>query len=317
MSFDPRAYWVMLNRVKGVNPKIQRILLDRLGSVEEIFNCSWEDLVSMSRISLKTAKKIASLNENHFRAVESFICYVEENGITMLTPSDEGFPPGLVSLPDGPTLLYMVGSALPYDDKVAAIVGAREASPGGCKLAFELAQTLSEHGYTIVSGFAQGIDTAAHKGALNYDKGTTLAVLGCGVNRVFPPENEDLYNEIRFQGKGAFISEYPPDTGVSRLKLLARNRIISGISKFVIVIEGKKRGGTMETAECAIKQKRPVINIDWGKDTEKYGVNNVLKGKPGSVSVPAIKAVESILAFLEKGVLKYFSRPEQLDLPLE
>src|SRR4030042_1647084 len=105
MSFNEKIYWIVLNRIRGVSPITQRILVDRFGSIEQVFSRSWEDLASVSNVSLKTAKKIASINENHIQSIESFIVYLEEEGITIYTPADEEYPQALHNLKDAPTIL--------------------------------------------------------------------------------------------------------------------------------------------------------------------------------------------------------------------
>lgn len=154
--------------------------------------------------------------------------------------------------------LYVKGSFLPSDKKAVAIVGSRVASEKGKGFAYKYAFDLAKRGITIVSGMAYGIDSVAHKGALDAG-GRTIGVLGSGLNVIYPPENKDLAREI--VKSGALMSEFPPSTQPHPKNFLARNRIVTGLSKVVLIIEGAKRSGTLSTASWAADQGKEVFVI--------------------------------------------------------
>lgn len=161
--------------------------------------------------------------------------------------------------------LYVKGSFLPKDKKAIAIVGSRVASEKGKGLAYKYAFDLAKRRITIVSGMAYGIDSVAHKGALDAG-GRTIAVLGSGLNVIYPPENKDLAREI--VKSGALVSEFPPNTQPYPKNFLARNRIVTGLSKAVLIIEGAKRSGTLSTASWAADQGKEVFVIPGSPATD-------------------------------------------------
>jgi len=186
---------------------------------------------------------------------------------------DEDYPQELRSLPDPPAILYGCGS-LPGQTALA-IVGSRHPTHTGRVLTEQLAEELAAAGVIIISGLARGIDTAAHRGALR-GKGKTVAVLGCGLDCIYPPENQDLFWQITEQG--AVISEYPPGTAPLPGHFPGRNRIISGLSRGTLVVEAARNSGSLITAEFALEQGREVLAVPGGIDHEtSYGPNSLIK----------------------------------------
>lgn len=186
---------------------------------------------------------------------------------------DSGYPPLLRQIPDPPALLYGRGQ-LPDGDALA-IVGARYPSDFGRAFTSQLAEELAEAGLVIVSGLARGIDSAAHRGALDSD-GATIAVLGCGIDIIYPPENADLYRQII--ERGTIISEYPPGSEPLPGHFPGRNRIISGLSKGTLVVEATRDSGSLITAEFALEQGREVMAVPGGIDRKtSYGPNQLIK----------------------------------------
>ena len=167
------------------------------------------------------------------------------------------YPKKLKEISDSPSVLYAEGNLELLKSYSIAIIGSRQASDNGKKLAKKFSSELSSCGITIVSGLARGIDTIAHTYSYN-QKGKTIAVLGSGFNKIFPPENIDLYKKI-LEEDGLVVSEYPPNTEADSLKFPERNRIISGLSNGIIVIEAKSRSGTSITAKFAKEQHKPVF----------------------------------------------------------
>ncbi|MBW6508394.1 MAG: DNA-processing protein DprA [Desulfuromonadales bacterium] len=186
-----------------------------------------------------------------FRAMQRKIA---SQGIRMISYWDDDYPPLLKTIYDPPALLYLRGT-LPTRDTFA-IVGSRKATAGGLKLARDLAGKLATQGICIASGMARGVDSAAHQGAVDV-QGTTIAVLGCGVDRIYPQENTRLYHQIIEQG--AVISEHPPGTGPIARHFPGRNRIISGLARGVLIVEAAAGSGSLITADFALEQGRELF----------------------------------------------------------
>lgn len=204
---------------------------------------------------------------------------------------DAGYPPALKQIYDPPLVLYVRGKILPRDALSIAVVGARNCSYYGKTQAGSFSGALAEMGFTIVSGLARGVDTAAHRGALEAG-GRTLAVMGRGLAGVYPPENADLAERI--SANGALISELPLDLRPSRETFPRRNRLISGMSLGTLIVEGSRRSGSLITAHCALEQGREVFALP-GK------VDNVLAGGPNSlIKTAGAKLVESPRDVLEE-----------------
>ena len=170
---------------------------------------------------------------------------------------DQEYPKLLREIHDPPPILYVSGDLKP-EERFFAIVGSRKASPYGLKVASEMAEALATYGLTIVSGFARGIDTASHQGALRA-KGRTVAVLGSGLSKIYPPENRDLAGEVSLSG--ALVSEFPMTYPVLPENFPRRNRLISGVSLGVLVVEADEKSGALITADCALEQGREVFAI--------------------------------------------------------
>jgi DNA processing protein len=182
-----------------------------------------------------------------------------DEGIQVLTWDDDEYPDNLRSVGDAPPVLYVRGDVLPGDADAAAIVGSREATAQGLETAESLGYELARRGLTIVSGLALGIDTAAHRGALRARRGRTLAVLGSGLRSIFPRENSELAEDV--SARGAVLSELGLGVPASGPALMARDRIVSGLSRVVIVVEAAEKSGSMDTARRALAQSRLLMAV--------------------------------------------------------
>ena len=199
---------------------------------------------------------------------------------------DKNYPEKLMNIYGRPQTLYILGNETLLNEKSIAIIGCRNASNYGLRSAYQFGYELAKKGICIVSGFARGIDTYAHKGALAA-KGKTIAVLGCGLNVIYPPENMELYKQILIKG-GAIITEYPLESKPERHHFPIRNRIISGLSDGVLVVEAKKKSGTLITVEYALEQGKDVYAIPGNITSENsMGTNELIK--EGAIPVTKIE----------------------------
>jgi len=215
--------------------------------------------------SISEWRAVISLNEQQWREVseskadlepEQFSSELQKRGIKVLTRSDEDYPKELLQISDAPLCLYVQGTLLPNRSCIA-VVGSRQSSHYGRNAAEMLAEGLAECGLIVVSGLARGIDGAAHRGALK--KGATYAVFGCGHDTVYPTEHQKLAEQIR--ENGALLSEYTFDVTPKAGFFPARNRIISGLSLGVVVVEAKETSGSLITVNCALEQGREVFAV--------------------------------------------------------
>lgn len=184
---------------------------------------------------------------------------LDQNQIKMINIRSEKYPEKLRHIYAPPQVLYVLGNEKILNDKSISIIGCRECSQYGKKVAYDFAKGFAKRNIIVISGLARGIDTYAHKGSVDV-KGKTIAVLGCGLDVIYPPENKELYQQIIKNG-GAIISEYPLKSKPEKHHFPARNRIISGLSDGVLVVEARKKSGTLITVEHALDQGKDVYAV--------------------------------------------------------
>ena len=245
-----------LSLIRGVGPRIRQALLEYFGSPEAVLTASTTELVAVTGVGAKLAQRIATARQQIDVDHELAVC--ESGGVTIVMDTDEGYPRLLREIHDPPGILFVRGALQVEDSLCIAIVGTRHATRYGTQQASRFAAGLVRAGFTIVSGLARGIDAAAHRGALEAN-GRTLAVLGSGVLNVYPPEHADLANDIARQG--AVISELPPKMPPMSGSFPQRNRLVTGISLGVIVVEAAERSGALISAGHAVDQGREVFAI--------------------------------------------------------
>jgi DNA processing protein len=255
----PRVQWVALSLIPNLGSRTIASLLDHFGSLETVFEASESDLQAVPRIGPKLAAAIRAVDLARTRQeIEAW----QADGITILLRyNGPAYPAALAALPDAPPVLFHRGIIGPGDQYAVAIVGTRRPAAATRELAATLGETLAAQGWTVISGLAAGIDTAAHEGALR-GGGRTLAVLGCGVRAVYPAANRAL--AARICQHGALLSETHPDAAPDSPALVARNRLISGLSRAVIVVEAGETSGSLHAARFARAQGRAVYAIDNG-----------------------------------------------------
>jgi DNA processing protein len=265
--------WLALSLTAGMGPTKSRKLVDHFGTAEAVFRASLTELEAaglqaISAQSLATGKSAELAREEIARATEA--------GVLLVSRDDPSYPPRLREIYDPPLVLYVRGDAEILTKPGIAMVGTRHPTPYGLGMAERLACDLAAQGLVIISGMARGVDTASHRGAISA-KGKTVAVFGTGVDVIYPKENSRLSEQILALG-GALISEFPLTTFPAPQNFPIRNRIISGMSVGVLVVEAAEYSGTRITARCALEQNRDVFAVP-GNVTNKnsWGPNTLIK----------------------------------------
>ncbi|MCM8797411.1 MAG: DNA-processing protein DprA [Candidatus Omnitrophica bacterium] len=263
---------VSLNMVGGIGSVRLKRLLEFFGKPEAILDASPEKLMAVSGIGEETAYKIHSFQKN---ALEREFILAKRDNLKILTQEDRGYPESLKNIYDPPIVLYIKGELKEEDKYSLAIVGCRRASFYGLRNAERFAFELANCGFTVISGMARGIDTASHHGALKA-KGRTIAVLGSGLGNIYPPENKELSEDI--SANGAVISEFPIEEKPLRQNFPRRNRLISGLSLGVLVVEAGQNSGALITADFALEQGREVFSLPGEIDSRgAFGTNRLIK----------------------------------------
>lgn len=265
-------YWVWLSSVPYVGARRGNQLIEVFGDPENVWNASEHDLVKLSFLNRQSIEQL--LNKQVKDEAERHLDNLFKHGIRVITIKDPEFPYYLKNIYDPPIALFVLGR-LDGNEKDIAVVGSRKASPYGLSMAELISQQLAECNITVVSGMARGIDTFAHHGALK-GGGRTIAVLGCGLDIAYPSENKDLMKKIA--ENGAVVSEYLPGMQPLPQNFPARNRIISGLSQGVVVIEANEKSGSLITANFALEQGREVFALPGNINNKlSKGTNKLLK----------------------------------------
>ncbi len=262
--------WLMLAKTPGVGTKTYSKLLEHFGSPEAVLRASSNELAA---IGLNT-KSLNFLKKPDWSLVDVDFVWAEQPGAHILTLDDALYPMLLREIADPPPVLYVLGQLSALSLNPFAIVGSRNPSKTGVETSFAFAKHLSSMGFSIVSGLALGIDAASHEGALAAD-GVTIAVTGTGLDRVYPAKHKDIAHKIT--EKGALVSEFAPGTAATPGNFPRRNRIISGLSYGVLVVEATLKSGSLITARLASEQGREVFSI------------------PGSIHHPQAKGCNALI----------------------
>ena len=256
--------WLTLYLTPNLGPTGCKNLVEWFGSPGKVLKASKEELRKVRNLRGPAYEQLGR-PELRQAAVEE-MRRAERRGVSILCWEDREYPEWLRHIPNQPVILYLKGDAAILAEPGIGIVGSRAASTYGLRMAETLAMQLARLGVTVVSGLAQGIDTAAHRGALK-GGGNTVAVLGCGLDLIYPPENRDLYQAI--PERGVLVSEYPFGTRPDAFRFPARNRIISGLSRGVVVVEATGKSGSLITANLALEQGREVFAVPGQADSLK------------------------------------------------
>lgn len=252
-----RESLIALNMLPKTGPVRIRRLLERFGDAEAVFAARENQLVTVNGIGPEVAGIIRRWEEHVDLTRE--LASVKERGLTILTPEDEGWPQPLRHLPDAPLLLYVWGVLDQRDHHSIAMVGSRKVTNYGRNCTKKFSFQIAHAGFSIISGLARGIDTAAHEGALAAN-GRTIAVLGSGLGQLYPPENMPLAERIA-DGNGAVVSEFPIDTAPDTQTFPQRNRIVAGWCEGLLVVECPARSGALITANLAAEYGKHVFAI--------------------------------------------------------
>jgi DNA processing protein len=272
MNYDNLKYWIALKSIPGIGNVNFPALVDKFSSLPAIFAAP----VSHLKETLGISKEIASAikNFNNWGKVKVEIELLDKNKVDVITYQDELYPRNLLNIYDRPPYIYVQGN-LNKDDVNIAIVGSRLASTYGKYTTEKISRELALKGVTVVSGMARGIDSAAHRGAITAH-GRTIAILGSGLDVIYPPENKKLFADII--QNGAVISEFPLGTPPRSTNFPMRNRIISGMSYGVVIVEAGEKSGSLITARLALEQGREVFAVPGSIDAAgSRGTNKLIK----------------------------------------
>ncbi|MBI5698908.1 DNA-protecting protein DprA [Candidatus Saganbacteria bacterium] len=293
-------YWLAINNITNLGPVTINKLWEHFGDIKTVWEASKGDIQKIEGLSKPAVA--AFLEKRDKIDLEEQPDLIRKNNVKVITIEEENYPANLKNIYAPPPVLYIKGSLFKADEKALAIVGTRRASSYGLEIAKRLAFELAGLGITIVSGLASGVDTAAHKGALEA-KGRTLAIFGCGVDMIFPAENRELAKEI--ESSGACVSEFPMGARTEKGNFPRRNRIISGLTLGTIVVEGNYDSGAMITAKDALEQGREVFAVPGNVEADQS------KGPHWLIKQGAklVESVDDILSELEHILGPYKIRP--------
>jgi DNA processing protein len=266
-------YWIALRLIFGIGNVIYKNLIEHFGSPENIFHADTDKLRKVEGITTRAVDSIRNFKPT--TEIDRELDLIKSKGINIITLNSPHYPENLKNIYDPPPFLYVKGETKKQDSNAIAVVGSRNPSEYGNMVTEEISRDLASGGITIVSGMARGIDSCAHYGALACG-GRTIAVLGSGIDVVYPWENRKLYNAI--VSRGAVVSEYPMGTEPHRYNFPARNRIISGLSLGVLVAEASPKSGALITARLALDQGRDVFAVPGNVYSFKTkGTHNLLR----------------------------------------
>ena len=284
-------YWVWLSSLNGVGAVAAKALLDRFGTPEKVFEAAASDYADVGGINKASIK---DLTRKDTGPANKTLASCAELGYRVMTLQDADYPDRLRNIYDPPIVLYVRGNLPMIDEEAAvAVVGSRNCTPYGISAAEDTGYKLAAHGLVVVTGLARGIDTAAARGALRAG-GRVIGVIGSGVDVIYPPENKGLFDDVA--SSGAVLSEYPPGTPAVPGHFPSRNRILSGLSLGVAVIEAPKKSGALITATRALEHGRDVFAL------------------PGNINA---RSCEGSNALLREGAIPFLSADDIIDEYIE
>ena len=287
---DYRKHVIALREVAKVGPKGFQQLLLAFGSPENVYKATPEQISKLPRLSQEKAEEIIKSQEK-LGEIENHIAFLEEQGVGIKTILEDDYPQSLREINDPPPLVYFKGQFPLPEGLFVAVVGTHHATYEGIKDATDIGKELAKRGAVVVSGLARGIDTGAHLGTLAKE-GKTYAVLGSGLNKIYPEENINLAVEI--SNNGALLTEYPLNAPVNVGQLMARNRIVVGLSQTVIVVETEDQAsGTMDAAQKTIEQGKSLFVVirEGNKSSEELV-------RIGAIPIKGVEDLDLVLKYL-------------------
>ncbi len=297
-------YWIGLSLVPGIGPVTAKQLIAHAGDPEHVFRMDMHELLSIQGMARTRAENIR--NFSLWDEVEKQVAGLEKQGLAAVCYGAHDYPAALREIPDGPLVLYRKGTHQPEDRYGIAVVGARKYSQYGAAVTQKIAGGLASAGMTVISGAARGIDTYAHRSALSAG-GRTIAVLGSGLDICYPAENRGLIEKIA--ASGSVMSEFPLGTEPSRENFPRRNRLISGLSMGVLVIEAAEGSGSLITAAIALEQNREVFAVPGNiTSATSSGTNRLIR--QGARMVASADDIIEELAPMLRGFIKADKRQE-------
>ena len=286
-ELEKKKYWIWLSTIKGLGSRRKQILLNKYKTPERIYNLKKEEILKIKGFSETLAECI--IDKENKENLKKQIDDIQEQNIKIITIKEKEYPQLLRTIYDYPVSIYVKGNEKILNGPTIGIIGCRQSTAYGEKVAQYFAYNLSKRSINIISGLAKGIDSQSHIGAIKA-KGITIGVIGSGLDIVYPKENQYLYDKI-IRENGAIVSEYPLGVKPEKMNFPARNRIISGMSKGILVVEAKKKSGTLITVDFALEQGRDVYvvpgNID---EMNSVGTNDLIK--QGAQMVTSHKDIE-------------------------
>jgi DNA processing protein len=291
-------YWIALSILPDIGPIGARKLLSVFGRPEKIFDAGLNDLIAVDGIGINRAKNIKGFAL--WNDVEKQLKVIEQQKIQAIGLDNPLYPEMLREIDDSPVLLYMKGDIHPQDKFAIAIVGSRKLTDYGASVAENISEELASMGFTVVSGMARGVDTLSHRGALKAGA-RTIAVLGSGIDVPYPPENKTLIDRVA--DSGCVISEFPPGNPPDKENFPRRNRLISGLSLGVLVVEAAADSGALITARYAVEQGREVFAVPGNiTSSNSRGTNELIR--KGAVLVQRAEDIVEELAPVLKGFIR-------------
>lgn len=292
---EDKKYSIWLSGLPQIGSRKYISLIEYFGSAKRVFESNRNELLESGILNEKIVDIITTKRD--IDKIDRYMKKVKENDIKVYTIDEEEYPKNLKNIYDPPPVIYVRGNIDAEDEKAIAVVGSRKASDYGLKTAEKLGMELAEAGITVVSGMALGIDSAAHRGALKAG-GRTIAVFACGLNFVYPRSGYNLAKEI--VKHGAIISEYPLGIEALPQNFPARNRIISGMSKGVVIVEANEKSGSLITADFALEQGRDVFAVPGNIGVpNSMGTNALIKD--GAKMVTCIDDILEEYEFIQNG----------------
>jgi DNA processing protein len=310
----PLRHWLILSLTQNIGPILAHRLIETTGSAEAACAANANVLRQIEGIGTSKSTTIATSLREAASLADAELERAAAAGAHIICPEDQSYSVLLKTIPDPPLVLYVKGTLEPRDLNAVAIVGSRKCSFYGREQAERFGALLSGAGVTVISGGARGIDSAAHRGAMSHAEGRTIAVLGCGVNVVYPPENAGLFDEIAKHG--AILSEYPIDTPPLAENFPKRNRIVSGMSRGVLIVEADERSGALITArQAGVDQGRPVFALP-GRVDNKLSIGPHQLIRDGAILITKLEDILEDLGPLPQGALEEIPAISQAPAPM-